>query len=125
MKTYVAISAALLTGMAIGGFAMQGLQAQAKPPAYAVAEFEITDPAVFKEFSDGNQRGVAAAGGRFIVRRGKTMPIAGAPPKIIAVVAWDNFDQAQAYYNSDTFKSIAGPRDKGSKFRAFLVEATP
>jgi uncharacterized protein (DUF1330 family) len=125
MKTYLAMAAAMTTGMAIGACAVNVLYAQGKPPAYAVAEFEITDAQVFKEFSDGNLQGVAAAGGRFIARRGKTMSIAGDPPKTIAVVAWDSFEQAQAYFNSDTFKKIAGPRDKGSKFRAFLIETTP
>jgi uncharacterized protein (DUF1330 family) len=125
MKKIHVIALSASTGIAAGALFVQALHAQAKPPAYAVAEFEITDPQAFKEFSDGNQKGVAAAGGRFIVRRGKTMTIAGEAAKTIAVVAWDNFDQAQAYYASDTFKGIAGSRDKGAKFRAFLVETTP
>lgn len=121
-RSMIALSA--LLGAGIGGAAVQGLHAQTKRPAYAVAEFEITDPQVFKEFADGNTKGATAAGGRFIVRRGKTMALAGEPPKTIAVVAWDNFDQAQAYYTSEHWKNIATPRDKGAKFRAFLVETT-
>ena len=36
---------ALLTGVAIGALAVEGLNAQASPPAYYIAEvFEVTNP---------------------------------------------------------------------------------
>ena len=35
MKTYLAVSFGMVAGMAIGGFAVQGLHAQAKPPVYS------------------------------------------------------------------------------------------
>ena len=34
----------MLAGMAIGGFAVQGLQAQGKAPVYLVTEIDVTNP---------------------------------------------------------------------------------
>ena len=89
-----------------------------------VAEFEIVDAKIFQEFSAGNTKGVTDAGGRFVSRRGTTYSMAGEPPKTIALVAWDSFEQAEAYYKSETWKNLAAVRDKGAKFRAYLVEGT-
>jgi len=124
MKMLLGFGVAALAGAIAGGVAVQTLHAQSKPPAWAVAEFEIIGAKAFQEFAAGNAKGVADAGGRFISRRGATYSMAGEPPKTIALVAWDSFDRAEAYYKSDTWKNLAQARDKGSKFRAYLVEGT-
>jgi uncharacterized protein (DUF1330 family) len=124
MKTVWSIGVAVLVGGIAGGVAVQSIHAQTKAPAWAVAEFEIVDAKIFQEFSAGNTKGVTDAGGRFVSRRGTTYSMAGEPPKTIALVAWDSFEQAEAYYKSDTWKNLAAARDKGAKFRAYLVEGT-
>jgi hypothetical protein len=43
MKTRYVVALSLLTGVAIGGAAIQGLHAQAKPPAYVVAEIAVSN----------------------------------------------------------------------------------
>ena len=45
MKTHYTIALSLLAGAALGGTAIQGLHAQAKPPAYVVTEVQIIDEA--------------------------------------------------------------------------------
>jgi uncharacterized protein (DUF1330 family) len=122
MKVNYKIVIALVAGTAIGGAAIQGLHAQAKAPAYTIAEIDVTDEVAYKAYVDGNSTLLAAAGGHFIVRGGKNAVLAGAPPKRSAVVAWDNFDQAQAYYNSAAYKALIPNRDKSSNFRAFIIE---
>ncbi len=44
MNTYLTVSVGLLTGIAIGGVAIQGLHAQGKPPVYLITEVDVTDP---------------------------------------------------------------------------------
>jgi uncharacterized protein (DUF1330 family) len=122
MKANYKIAIAIVAGAAIGGAAIQGLHAQAKAPAYSIAEIDVTDPVAFKAYVDGNTKTIAAAGGHFIVRSGKSEMYAGAQPKRIAIVAWDNFDQAQAYYNSPAYKALIPNRDKSSNYRGFIVE---
>ena len=43
MKTNYKLAIALVAGAAIGGAAIQGLHAQAKPPVYVVGEISVTN----------------------------------------------------------------------------------
>jgi len=122
MKLQLKLAAALLAGCAVGAAVVEGVQAQAKPPAFSIVEVEVIDPEGFQEFAKRNAAGVAAAGGRFIVRRGRTVTSVGTPPKGIFVIAWDSFDSATGYFNSPTFKELIPLRDKSAKVRLFHVE---
>ena len=122
-KRYAAAFAVAAFGL--GAITVQALHAQATPKAYAVAEFDVVDAATFKEFAEGNAKGIAAAGGRFLVRPGRVEPIAGDAPTKFALVEWPNFDQAHAYYTSDTWKKLVPLYSKGAKFRAVLIEGLP
>jgi nicotinamidase-related amidase len=51
MKQTTKLALTLLTGFALGGGAIGELKAQGnKPPAYVVAEVEVTDPAGFRQY---------------------------------------------------------------------------
>ena len=43
MKIRYVVAFSLLTGVAIGGAAIQGLHAQAKPPVYFIGENDVSD----------------------------------------------------------------------------------
>ena len=117
------VALALLAGVAVGAAAVEVLHAQAKAPAYTIAEIDVSDPAGFKAYADANTVGVPKAGGRFLVRGGKTVVLDGAPPaKRVALIGWESLEQAEAYYNSPAYKALVPNRDKASKFRAVLVE---
>lgn len=122
MKTHQAMLLSMLVGFGLGGLAIHGLHAQVKPPAYTIAEIEVTDAAGYQEYTKGTTAAVPGAGGRFIVRGGKTFVVNGAPPKRIAVIQWDSYEQAQAFHNSDAYKKLIPIRDRSSNFRAFVVE---
>jgi len=122
MNKRLTVVAALLTGFALGAAAVEGVRAQAKPPAYTVAEIEVTDQATYQEYMKGTSVQVPAAGGRFIVRGGRTFVVNGAPPKRIAVIQWENFEKAQAFFESEAYKRFVPIRDKSSNFRAFVIE---
>lgn len=73
MKTNYKVAIALVAGAAIGGAAIQGLHAQAKPIAYVVAEVDVTNsegyakeflPLATKALSDGGSGFKAVAGGK-------------------------------------------------------------
>jgi uncharacterized protein (DUF1330 family) len=124
MKTHNAIALAVLSCVA-GATLVQGLHAQGKARAYVIAETEVTDPAFFKNYAEGTAAILPQAGGRFSVNGGRTFVINGNTPKRIAVIEWDSFEQAEAFYKSDAYKKLAIDRDKGSNFRAFVVEGLP
>jgi hypothetical protein len=71
MKANYKVAVALLAGAAIGGAAIQGLHAQAKPPAYVVIPIlKINDAAAFKAgvIDKANATAVTAAGGHYVIR---------------------------------------------------------
>jgi uncharacterized protein (DUF1330 family) len=46
-----------------------------------------------------------------------------AAPKRVGINEWDSLEQAQAFYNSKTYKDLTPQRDKGIKtVRRYLVE---
>ena len=122
MKPIIMLGLSLFTGIAFGGAALSALHAQAKPAAYTIAEIEVIDPAGFQNFAERNAEGVKAAGGHFLALRGRIVSSEGAPPKGIAVIAWDSLEKAVGYFNSATFKELIPLRDKSAKVRLFHVE---
>src|ERR1700719_4155473 len=63
VKTNYKVAIALVAGAAIGGAAIQGLHAQAKPPVYVVSEITVTNPEAYgKEYAPKAQASIKAAG---------------------------------------------------------------
>jgi uncharacterized protein (DUF1330 family) len=124
MKTHYAVGLAIISGVCGAGL-VETLHAQVKPRAYVIAETEVTDPASFGKYAQGVGPILSQAGGRFSANGGKTFVINGAAPKRIAVIEWDTFEQAQAFYESESYKKLTPDRDKGGNFRAFVVEGLP
>jgi hypothetical protein len=56
MNTTVKLALATLSGVLIGAFGVGVTGAQTKPPAFLVAEFEVTDPVGWKTYVDGAPR---------------------------------------------------------------------
>ena len=50
MKTNHKVAVGAVAGFGLGVFAVQVLHAQARPPAYTVAEVEVTDPETYKQY---------------------------------------------------------------------------
>jgi uncharacterized protein (DUF1330 family) len=101
------------------------VHAQAASPAYSIVEVDVIDAEGFKAFAVRNAAGVAAAGGRFIVRRGRVVNAAGTPAHNVFVIAWESLDKATGYFNSPTFKELIPLRDKTARVRLFHVEGLP
>ena len=103
MRTHYAMSLAMLAGFGLGILADQVLHAQARPPAYTIAEIEVTDPAGYQKYIEGTTNAVPAGGGRFIVPGGRTFVVNGAPPKRIAVIQWESYEKAKAFFDSEAY----------------------
>jgi hypothetical protein len=83
MKTNYKIAIALVAGAAIGGAAIQGLHAQAKPIAYVVAEVDVTNPEGYaKEFLPLATKALSDGGSGFkVVAGGKTSRLKAHRPR--------------------------------------------
>jgi uncharacterized protein (DUF1330 family) len=124
MKTITKMALTLLTGVALGAAAIQGLHAQAKPPVYHILEIDVTNPEGYtKEFVPKVQALIKASGGRNLSAGGEVTTIEGEPQKSRVVVEqWESMEKIQAWRNSAEYKEIRKIGDKYAKFRSFAVE---
>ena len=111
-----------LSGIATGATAVQMLHAQGTPPAYLVAEVQVTDPEAYKPYIPKAAQIVAQYGGKYLAR-GKIVPLEGAEPAgRVAIVQFPNVDALQKFYDSPEYREVAPVRQGASKSRFFVVE---
>jgi uncharacterized protein (DUF1330 family) len=124
MKTKYTVALAMAAGFALGGLAVQGLHAQAKPPAYVVAEITVKDQEAYKkEFLPLASKAAQDAGGKYLVRGGNSMSFMGAAPAArVVVTQYDSMDKAQTWWNSQSRKDADAIGEKYATFRIFAVE---
>jgi uncharacterized protein (DUF1330 family) len=126
MNQRIALSLAMLAGVAIGAAAVNGLNAQTKAPgAYAVVDLsEINNPDLFKTLLPKAEPASAAFGGKFIIRTENIVGLDGTPPKRFVVIAFDSIDKAKAWDASPAQKEITDIRQRSTKSRQFIVDGT-
>jgi uncharacterized protein (DUF1330 family) len=124
MKTPYTVVLSMIAGAALGGAAIQGLHAQAKPKAYQVTELEIIDEAAWQDFVKAVRASQQAASGRNLrTAKGKVVAFVGAPPTNVGITEFDSLEQAVAYRNSQAFKDLDPQRNKAIKIvRQYTVE---
>jgi len=124
INRHITVGLAIIASAALGAAVVQTLHAQAKPPAYNVVEITIKDQDGYnKEYLPLVSKAIADAGGKFIVRGGKTISFEGAAPAPrVVVVQFENLDKLQAMYNSASYKDAIAVGDKYSTQRIFGVE---
>src|SRR6201981_4202032 len=120
----IVLGLAMVVGAAIGAAAVQTLHAEAKPPAYNVAEITIKDQDGYnKEYLPLITKALTDAGGKFIVRGGKTISFEGASPAPrVVVIQFENLEKLQALYESAPYKQAVAIGDKYATQRIFGVE---
>ena len=123
MKINYTAALSMFAGVALGGAAIHGLHAQAKPKAYIVTESEIIDAAAAAAYGPRNQAAQKAAGGRSFRTTGKITAVVGTPPQRVGLSEW-TIGQAQAWNTSQARKDLNAERDKAIKItRQYIVEA--
>jgi uncharacterized protein (DUF1330 family) len=124
MKTNYKVAIALVAGAAIGGAAIQGLHAQAKPPAYVVVEIDVSNQDAFmKEYSPIAGKAITGGGGTYLARGGKNVAIDGAPPTPrTVIIAFDSLEKAQATFTGPAYREGRKIGDKYAKFRIWAME---
>ncbi|MCV4285018.1 DUF1330 domain-containing protein [Pseudomonas capsici] len=93
------------------------------PMAYYVAEFEPTIPGAIKPYSDRVEDTFKPFGGRFIVRGGEIDALEGEKPMgRMIVIAFDNIEQARAWYRSPAYEELKPIRHKAGKTNVYIVQ---
>jgi uncharacterized protein (DUF1330 family) len=122
MNTRCTIALAMLAGAALGAAAIQGLHAQAKPPAYIVIEVDVTDADLYKQYQSKARPLQSQYSARFIAQGGKIDAYAGEPPKRAIIAVFDSIEKAQALRDSAEYNELIPLRDKASKYGAYIIE---
>jgi len=126
MRSNYKIAMVLLTGVAIGAVAVQGLHAQgAKLKAYAVSESEILDASAQAAYLTAARKALEAANAHTLrTAAGRVVQIEGGPPpKSVGIIEWNSVDEAVAFYKSKAWTDLAPQRDKAVKVtRRYVVE---
>jgi uncharacterized protein (DUF1330 family) len=98
----------------------------AKPHAFYLVDFEVTDAEGIKPYSATVESTFRPFGGRFVVRGGRVDSLEGAPPKgRLILIEFDSFEQAQAWYHSAAYQAIIPIRHRSGRSQAMIVEAVP
>ena len=127
MKTLPTVTIAVTTGAALGGIAVHGLEAQARPPAFVVSEIEVTNPDAYaREYVPLANKALADSGQKRLASGGRTVSLAGSPPAARVVISlFENFEVAQAAYQSPAYLEARKIGDQYGKLRIFAVEVLP
>ena len=120
MNSKTKILLAVLGGVVIGAFGVGLAWATAKPPAYMVVEYEITDDAGFEEFIKGDAK--IHSPRVFLARHAKGVSLSGEPPKWIGILQFPGIEDALAFDLSPEFSALKPIRDKSTKCRSFVVK---
>ncbi|MFZ0845624.1 MAG: DUF1330 domain-containing protein [Pseudolabrys sp.] len=125
MKDGFKLALTLIAGAAIGAAAAGALKAQARPPAFHVAETEVFDrDGYVKNFIPLADPITKAGGGRFLVRGGNPVAMDGDAPKgRVVILEFENMDKLKAWRAS--MKDADAVREKYAKTRTYAVEGVP
>jgi len=123
MGQTVKLALTLLAGFVLGVGAIGALKAQGnKPPAYVIAEVEVTDPAGFQQYVAKVPPTLTPYYGQTVARGNPDTKEGAAPNGSVVVLAFDNLADAEGWYGSAAYRELIPMRQRSSKTRLYIVE---
>ena len=125
MKTNLKLALAVVAGVLIGVAGAKAIHAQPPktPPAYVIAEVEVTDPTTLQKYGAKAPQIVASFNGHYVVRGGTVQTLEGEPPKgHVVVIGFDSVEKAREWYDSPAYSAIRPFRQSSTKSRLFIAE---
>jgi uncharacterized protein (DUF1330 family) len=112
---------AVLIGAGIGALSMQALRAQAKPPAFVIAEVKVKNQKEYmSEFLPARAKAIADAGGKYLVQAKGF--VGQAPAGRVVIVQFENMDKLIAFTESKGFKESEAIGERYADIRILGVE---
>jgi uncharacterized protein (DUF1330 family) len=90
--------------------------------AYVIAEVDIRDAELYRDYAKLTPGSITRHGGRFLVRGGATEALEGAPPKRVVVLEFASRAAAERWYHSPDYGEARAIRQKAAVSRLFIVE---
>ena len=125
MKANCKLALAVLAGVlaSVAGSRLIHAQQAKTPPAYVIAEVEVTDPATMQKYVDKISETLAPFNHHYVVLGHKIQALEGEPPKGgIVIIAFDSAEKAHEWYASPAYEAIKPIRQSAAKSRIFIVE---
>ena len=98
-------------------------EAAATPKGYVFVEINVTNPEAYEGYKAAVAPMVAAAGGRYLVRGGKTEAREGAPPAgRVVILEYPSFEAAKAFLESPEYMAIIRLRTDNTVSRLMIIE---
>jgi uncharacterized protein (DUF1330 family) len=91
-------------------------------PAYWIARVDVTDPARYGEYARGATEAIAAHGGRFLARGGRSVALEGTKRDRNVVVEFPSVEAAQACYASEGYQRALSFATGASEREIVVVE---
>ena len=92
------------------------------PKAYVIAHIDVTDAETYARYTAHTPAAIAAFGGRFLVRAGRTDAREGAARSRNVLIEFPDFATAQAFYDSPAYRAILPHALAGSVRELMIVE---
>jgi len=91
-------------------------------PVFIIIDIAVIDQGLYEEYVARVPAVVEQYGGRYLVRGGEVVALAGGwQPERIVVLEFESSDQAQEYLTSPEYLGLAPLRQKSTTSRAIIV----
>jgi uncharacterized protein (DUF1330 family) len=91
-------------------------------PVYIILDITVMDQGLYEQYVAQVPAVLEQYGGRYLVRGGEAVPLAGDwQPERIVVLEFESSDQAQEYLTSPEYLALAPLREKSIATRAIIV----
>ena len=126
MKMGYTIAVSSLAGLAIGAAAVQVLHAQAKPPVYAIALYQLTDPEGYaKDYLPKGRAAILAHGGVYVAAGKGTVITGDVPHDRVTVLKFESLDAVKAWFNSADYQAANEIGQKYARYNIVAVDGVP
>ena len=91
--------------------------------AYVIVDIEVTDPAGYEEYKQLAPPAVAAFGGKYLARGGKTETLEGEwTPRRLVILEFENSARAKQWLNSTAYSAARQLRQQTAKTNMVVIE---
>lgn len=94
--------------------------------AYVIVDIHITDPEGYEEYKKLTPPTVAAYGGRYLARGGRTECLEGDwRPERLVILEFESIERAREWLDSPEYRPIKAGRHRCARTNMIVVEGLP
>lgn len=92
-------------------------------PAYVVLDVEVQDPKVYEQYKELAPPAIAAYGGRYLARGGRTQTLEGGwKPSRLVILEFPTAEKARAWWDSPEYAAARKVRQTCARTEMVLIE---